>query len=106
MEKKLDNNMELCEQLIMVFSKDLREVFNRQAEDNNYLNRDDFECCSDRADAGIEDATKRIRKILSLAIAKENKENHNIDTSKEIETLEKVMDKEEIAISARGSWMA
>ncbi len=105
MEKKLDNNMELCEQLIMVFSKDLREVFNRQAEDNNYLNRDDFECCSDRADAGIEDATKRIRKILSLAIAKENKENHKIDTSEEMDNLEKEMDSEQVAVARSSGWV-
>lgn len=104
-EKELDNNMALCEQLIMDFSVKMREVFNRQASDQTYLNRNDYESCYNRAVAAYIDACKSGKKILALSIAKENEVNHNIDTSDEQKTLIGVMTIEDIEKSEKGVWL-
>ncbi len=104
--KDLDNNMELCELLIERIGKNLKGVFNKQAADNRYMNRDSFSSCYSRAFAAMFEAVREPIDILALAIAKENKENHKIDTLEEIGKLEKGMDKEDVEISARGHWMA
>ncbi len=104
--KDLDNNMELCELLIEQIGKNLKGVFNKQAADNRYMNRDSFSSCYSRAFAAMFEAVRVPIDILALAIADENKENHDIDTSEEIDKLEKGMVKEQIAVSKRGHWKA
>ncbi len=104
--KDLDNNMELCELLIERIGKNLKGVFNKQAVDNRYMNRDSFSSCYSRAFAAMFEAVREPIDILALAIAKENEENHDIDTSEERGVLEYGMGKQEMDISGRGHWKA
>jgi hypothetical protein len=105
----IDNNMELCEQLIMDFSVKMREVFTRQATDETYLNRKDFDNCMARATAGYNDAIRSGRKILALAIALHEEKNHSNDPlpglMDEQAVLMESMSSEEVEMSTMGFWM-
>jgi hypothetical protein len=96
--------MKLQNELVKMFKEDLKAVFDKEQKEDGYLPQEDFKCCYDRAEAGVYDATVRVKSVLALAIAKHREEEHSEDTSTEQADLSEGMGDEELHASAAGSW--
>ncbi len=103
-DKKIDDNMELCEELIKVIGEDLKEVFTKEAIEPDFLNQRDFKNGEDRAVEAMILATKRASRILGLNIDIHRQDKHNEDTAASQKELEGVMGGEDKEVAKRGSW--
>ncbi len=96
--------MELQKELVRIFGEDLKDVFAKEEQEENYLNQKDFNNSYDRAVAGIDIATERVKKTLALAISKHRAVHHDDDTAEEQEALSAQMGSDEIEASQKSGW--
>lgn len=87
--------MELIDHLVETFREDLTEVFKKESLEKDFLPQEEFESCLRRAEAGIDIATTRAKRILGMSIAKHRSKGHGDDTSEEITELSSLMTEED-----------
>lgn len=91
----------LQNELSKMFKEDLKAVFKKEQGDKKYLPQKDFDCCYDRAEAGIKAACERVTRTLAMAIAKHREEEHGDDTAAEQESLTAEMGSYENKVSTQ-----
>lgn len=64
------------------FRDDLTKVIEKEVKEN-HLPQGKFSSCLERASAGIDEATKGVKKTLALAIALHREKEHGEDTMEE-----------------------
>jgi hypothetical protein len=96
------NNLQ--NELVKMFKEDLKAVFKKEAKEKDYLPQEDFACCYDRAEAGIDAATIRVKNALALAIAKHREDEHEENTLNEQASLMSDMGSHEVEVSTLGFW--
>lgn len=99
--------MSLKDEVLKILIEDFEMVWEREGQEQDFLNHKDYDSCEDRIKHGIKIATKRARKILSLAAAKHREESHGDDTKPEQIMLARSMSVEDQEVATRSSgWIA
>jgi len=88
----------------MVYEKEMQKTFDREIEEDAFLNQSAFEDCSARAKAGCYAAEKRVNNFVAYAILRSREEEYKESRDLEKALLLSVMLDEDVDLVETNAW--
>ena len=102
-----DKSISLQDELVKIFAKAVKDVFDREKNDSKYMNQT-FLGVRYRAYKGIKAIVKKafkdMYKLLALSIASHRTKEHGEDKTWTIKTLSRSMSAEAVSVGTRSYW--
>jgi hypothetical protein len=94
----------LTDELLAVIGEEIDAVIQQEMDDPGFLPQKDFATCLDRAAAGMKIATERATKVLALAIATHEENEHEADFTAEKDVLKESLNPSDVEVGTRDWW--
>lgn len=94
----------LCFILGYVFASELYKTLKKEVSDKDFMPQKNYQSCNKRVEALIENAVKRVKNILSLAVAHHRCIIHGDDCQSEIDSLVEMMGDRDVKTAERSWW--